>query len=715
MRYPKLDAVKNPCAVISAFNGVNRLYAAGDGEGEYKNLSPYAYPCACSYGFGAQEPLYIIENQEPHAVSGALLQCVFEVKEVDGKKYMTGVYGGDFYFEGVKIEYDGDLDAALRIKAGDSVNIARQGSRYIINADGGAGLRAVWEYSSVGSSYENAEIREKDGLLQSGSVGTVIKKRAPIDAFIAKLTSKNGQESRTDGLNPIYYLEKETKKSYYFIGQTRAASPTGEAYGSHRAAAEEYEKFFQYAGMTGAELYVMPQDGLPEGARYKFNDRAEEHPIRFIIDYAGQEAYKRFMDAEKAKFDIGELANVGGYPYLGGINGERYRVQKYTPGGGAEMAETESVTNYTYEMQGIIGHFEKWNEGKKRYEYYPEDYAPELDGIPIYSDTECKVNTAETVFKSDDFLASGIRISFGLASEGLELSHTVIFRNRLYGTVRDGSMVMWSAWGEYSKLASYALTGADSGFIQSGQGEYTAICQYSGAIIAFSRTVMEIYYPDETGALSLSRTVSEAGCISQASIAEVGGYLFYLGEDGFYAYSGGVVRRIGQKLNTGYRDAAGYVQDGRYIAVCERADGLFETLMFDLSLGAWYCMSCGCGARGAVGGAVVWKNGTVSAMGERNTSWSFETGDLFEGTLEDKGINDIYIRARLDGRMKAVTITDEKEAAHAEFVSDGSKIEVFRVPVRFVHGNYYRIRLEGSGKVTLYAIERRAYAGGKTK
>ena len=182
-------------------------------------------------------------------------------------------------------------------------------------------------------------------------------------------------------------------------------------------------------------------------------------------------------------------------------------------------------------------------------------------------------------------------------------------------------------------------------------------------------------------------------------------------KDGFYAYSGGMPKRISRKLAKRYVSATAFERDGCYIAdaVCE--DGTREIVTYYPELDMW-CEGDGIGILSEDSGLLISGEGRVLEYYDGGV-WCYETGDIYEGIFEDKGINEIYIRGRINGSFRVTTVSDGEEFIHSEITDDTMRLKVWRIPVRLKHKNHYRIRIEGSGRCVLYALERSSYIGGK--
>lgn len=738
MTFAKIDASANPSAVINEFKGINRLPQGSGGEGEFVNLSLDDYPAARSSCMTQKATIYIKTDETAAKLESGKLQYAFEVYEEEGYSYLTGVYDGDFYYRGERIGYADRPDSNFHIKPTDRIEMEKSGTRYIIFAEDENGHSSVWTYNTEGTSMGDELSRKNDGLLQSDMIKDIIPMENTYQsAYLYKLCSPDYASRLND-------YEKYTGKSYYMLFPTDvnvlSSALKNERMARYERILKGYNKYTEYSGYYGVTLHIRPK--LSEGDfwdedRYCFDDFFDEHPVRFVVDAAGYDVYNVLLKQETAFFDI-VFSDVNTLypcrPY--GISSQNIKTYEeihpdvdnhtkvtYFPD------KTNSTTGFRDTFYGIIGHFESWNEKKQRYEFFGGNRC-------IYSlvdENGMKKGygyvKGESAGKEFDISANqtyghsytAIEVEFGIMTECTRLNHIAMYQNRAFATAQDGSRLMFSELGKYTSFTDYQGVSTDSGYVDvSSVGKFTGLCEYSGALIAFKRDKLGIYYGSAASEISLSREITGAGCIDSRSICEVGGVLIYLSADGFYSYSGGVPQKISRKLAKAYKSAAAFGSGTKYIADCTDEDGVREILIYDTLLGAWTSMSepeadvVSCVKNGELCFAL--SDGTIQTPENTQSGyWKFETMDLFEDMTSDKGINEIYIRARLCGSMEVTTFADDEEHKHMQIIGNGDKVRVWRVPVRFIHKNYYRIRLEGTGSCVLYALERVVYPGGKVK
>ena len=137
-----------------------------------------------------------------------------------------------------------------------------------------------------------------------------------------------------------------------------------------------------------------------------------------------------------------------------------------------------------------------------------------------------------------------------------------------------------SALGNYGEFYQQEGLEDDSlSFEITTDGKFIAIASYRDMIVAFKRNSMTVIYGNMRSNYSVEQTIDGIGCIDAQSVHIVGGLLYFLGENGFYAYNGSQPEMISQKLNCRYTKAYGFGNTERYYASAKREDdGTYELL-----------------------------------------------------------------------------------------------------------------------------------------
>lgn len=713
MRFPIVEAYGTKRAGTEEFRGLSRLPVCAEGEAAiFKNLSCEVYPAARTDFFCERGNIRIYDESGAAAVcAGESIGYVFELTGEDNM--LTGVYGGNFYYRGRKVSYYGPLEKDFKINANDRIEMLKLGKRYVILAVGEY-KSSIWTYTPDGTSFGTSDEREGDGYLKTDIIGNLIK-----GGYIFRMCPNS---LASNVMCRVARCEAASGKRYYcFV--PNIGGTVGKNYTENVKKLKLVEK---YIGHYGTVLYMTPSaDVSLNSARYCFDDFKAEHPVRFVVDAAGTKGAGGEispidalceMERERygAEFPTGTTVSISSYcPY--DVSGTEQMMSKYDYDSGELLSKLSfaSASGVSEDSVGIIGHFERWNEEKQRYDFADDEI---IYGISDESGAERTGFEETSGSNKRNKSKTALPIAaVGVMTEAVCASHICEHGGRVCASSGDGSQLILSAQGEYSNFADFASGASSSGFIESlTAGEFTAICKYSGYLMLFKRGEVCIYYGSGANDIALAHRI-KVGCIDKRSIAEVGGVLYWLAGDGFYAFSGAGAEKISRRLEREYTSAVSFADGERYAAVCESASGR-ETLEYDPRLGVWSEKSApGTAAVCSAGDAVILKAGTLYKRTAEAGVWRYESGDIFDAAIDDKGVNEIYIRARIKGEMKVYTLSDGVRYEHKKITSDGAKIGVWRVSVRLMHKNYYRIGIEGTGSATLYRIERTTYEGGRAK
>ena len=246
-----------------------------------------------------------------------------------------------------------------------------------------------------------------------------------------------------------------------------------------------------------------------------------------------------------------------------------------------------------------------------------------------------------------------------------EMDFVVEQGNRLWGCkygIVDGQAVnevYACALGDFRNWNSFAGLSTDSYAAARGSdGAFTGAAACMGGVVFFKENCMERIYPAAGGGHQIV-TVPCSGVRKGAerTVAVADGVVYYLGNDGVYAFDGSmpvcVSRALGDKRYTG--GVAGG-ESGRYWLSAVDAAGETELLVYDTQKRLWHRqddtaavafarwngeMTVLCGD-----GRLLDTSGTLGTA-ETGFSWSAESGDLGLYTPEHKYLS------RLELRLKA--------------------------------------------------------------
>ena len=246
-----------------------------------------------------------------------------------------------------------------------------------------------------------------------------------------------------------------------------------------------------------------------------------------------------------------------------------------------------------------------------------------------------------------------------------EMDFVVEQGNRLWGCkygIVDGQAVnevYACALGDFRNWNSFAGLSTDSYAAARGSdGAFTGAAACMGGVVFFKENCMERIYPASGGGHQIV-TVPCSGVRKGAerTVAVADGVVYYLGNDGVYAFDGSmpvcVSRALGDKRYTG--GVAGG-ESGRYWLSAVDAAGETELLVYDTQKRLWHRQDDTAAVAFArwngemtvlcSDGRLLDTSGTLGTA-ETGFSWSAESGDLGLYTPEHKYLS------RLELRLKA--------------------------------------------------------------
>ena len=245
-----------------------------------------------------------------------------------------------------------------------------------------------------------------------------------------------------------------------------------------------------------------------------------------------------------------------------------------------------------------------------------------------------------------------------------EMDFVVEQGNRLWGCkygIVDGQAVnevYACALGDFRNWNSFAGLSTDSYAAARGSdGAFTGAAACMGGVVFFKENCMERIYPAAGGGHQIV-TVPCSGVRrgAERTVAVSDGVVYYLGNDGVYAFDGSmpvcVSRALGDKR---YIGGVGGGESGRYWLAAKEAAGTTELLVYDTQRKLWHRQDTvevmdfvrqdGVMLLLCRDGRLLDTAGEVGTK-ETNVVWSAESGDLGLYTPEHK-----YL-ARLELRMK---------------------------------------------------------------
>ena len=204
------------------------------------------------------------------------------------------------------------------------------------------------------------------------------------------------------------------------------------------------------------------------------------------------------------------------------------------------------------------------------------------------------------------------------------------------------------------------------------------------------------------------------------SLVVVNGLLFYKGDDNVMVFDGSLPISCSDNFgNVKYFDAvAGKHRDKYYISMKDESN-VYHVFVYDTTTGFWHKED-----NTQFLGATTFENTLYFAKtgvanddpyvavyevehpehsAEAATDWSIETGNLGLDSMFHKYISKVTIRLAVTGTLKAYILYDNGD--FTEIISkENLSLNSFSIPINVKRCDHFRIKLSGTGDVTIYSI-----------
>lgn len=301
--------------------------------------------------------------------------------------------------------------------------------------------------------------------------------------------------------------------------------------------------------------------------------------------------------------------------------------------------------------------------------------------------------------------------------------------NRLWGA--KGKEIFASKLGDPFNWNCFEGLATDSYYLQTqDKGEITAGISF-GYPRFFREDSMTTVYGSMPSAFQTQRTeLSGVKSGEKNSLERMGGLLFWLSADGVVIYDGSKTYLQEQVFGAWTMSKVISKAGGRKLYMAADlgkhplADGerLKAVLCYDAESGLWTkeddpgikSMTYMDGTLYALkSDRIITLNGLCGKEAAEGKIYSYaEFGDYTDGDLNRKAVNRVQLRMELaEGAWVNVKIRyDSEEWTTLKYLEAGKKRSVY-IPVIPRRCDHYRIRIEGGGKWTLYAMARELYVG----
>lgn len=285
--------------------------------------------------------------------------------------------------------------------------------------------------------------------------------------------------------------------------------------------------------------------------------------------------------------------------------------------------------------------------------------------------------------------------------------------NRLWGT--NGNTIYASKLGNPYEWYTYDGISTDSYSVDVGSvGEFTAGFEFGGYPRFFKENSVITVYGTTPDEFSLSEStmlgVAEG---SRRSLSVIGGYVYYLSEQGVCRWAGGaspaiISRNLGAYLSSGVGGT-----DGRKYYISLLADGERGMFVFDTQTELWYKEDAFAATDMRLygrnlyalseGGCFVISGDVAGSTEEVETFIEF--ADFYDSTTDEKTLSKLQLRVFIsDGAVMYIKIKyDGGEWEQAGIINSGKK-RVCDIPIIPRRCDHFRVRIECDGEFRIFSL-----------
>ena len=380
--------------------------------------------------------------------------------------------------------------------------------------------------------------------------------------------------------NGLFYTSKDsdTGKNYIYHGQNKTELPQTE---------QSDERFF--AGMSDNILI------MPDKVMYTVSEKEAKklaYPQTFDIDSALEKAYQNMPGVSSTvPYGVAMLytthiettsLSYGIYSYYC-MSPENLKENEFV----YITMDIESKKNYDDDLFKKLkddmkkGLFVKITSLSVTHQYW-------LSG-ENYSVSAIHFKDSPIDLKGyDDIYIKSITIEKRIP----DFVHICTYGNRMWGveknTIRCSLLGDASIWYDFSADTFGTLPSSCYSVDVDTGGEFTAICQFNGNIIAFKEDCIHKLCGNQPENFTLyTQTMKGVKKGAHNTLVEISGILYYMSTDGFYAFSGGLPQRISDKLPDGTEGISAGT-DGKNYYVIAGKDGKKQILVYYPDYRIWH-------------------------------------------------------------------------------------------------------------------------------
>ncbi|MBR4880898.1 MAG: hypothetical protein IKU19_03130, partial [Clostridia bacterium] len=297
--------------------------------------------------------------------------------------------------------------------------------------------------------------------------------------------------------------------------------------------------------------------------------------------------------------------------------------------------------------------------------------------------------------------------------------------NRLWGCSNDNREIYASELGNARNFSVFEGLSGDSYAVTVGSpGDFTACCNYLGSPVFFKETEMIVVTGSRPASFALnSYSVRGVPTHSPDGVCVTGDILYYYSGDGVYAYNGGSTVCISHALGNDILKLSGCVLfgEGDLLYLSALREGSAVQYIYDIKHRVWHK-----GSAERVVGAIRYPDATLAVCydgrnaslvtlgrgiprdydlvgaSEKEKGWYWETGDISYST-DKKYLRRLSLDTSCSEESRLYISYDGEDFLEAGCFCPHTRGSM-RITVHPRRCDYFRLRMEGEGDMTLYAI-----------
>lgn len=357
------------------------------------------------------------------------------------------------------------------------------------------------------------------------------------------------------------------------------------------------------------------------------------------------------------------------------------------------------------------------------------NYFSKNDNVTISGCTNSAYNATKVITESgtDYIVVTGSLDKSFTQSSGLtftrkipELDYVAERDNRLWGCSSKNHEVYCCKVGDPKNWYNYE-SGADNAWAATvgSDGDFTACTKFSTYMLFFKENAIHILRGDKPSNFSLTEKELpgvRAGCSRSVQIIDE--TLYYVGRNGVYAFDGSVPQKISNNITEDISEAvSGTYQSKLYISCL--LGGKRTLLVYDPRTGIWEKEDDATFLYAAYSdGQLHFVDAnktlrTISGSEKEIIDWYLESGDIEEGSLDQKYISKLKLNLWLEINSE-VTVKlkfDDEPLWQKKGYIRSTRNKTYTIPIMPRRTGKYRIRLEGRGQFKLLGMSKEVEQG----